>query len=379
MTMKSIVFAFIMIFYSLTISAQDNTTTALKALSDEGQYDKIIDGHASKSKDYSAKSLYYIGLAYYMKQDDANCLKFMNLSIVKDSKDPASFYIKASTLNYMKQYEEAIVNFQSAIQLKADESEFYSGLGDSYFSLEKTDLALEAYKKATLQQDCPERPFVILGQIYSGRKENEKALEAFSMAKSKTDRKSDTYINILFNIGLLESLKGNYDKAEPAFAELLELKPTDYHTYAKLIQIYFYRKEYEKAKPYREKLYAAHKNGLLQDNLATMFCYDQFKWKDKLIQAYERFEEGSKGIYIKHLYYVVNKNDEIDYKIQTEYSPISIEIGGPKYLFCEQKGEVHATYGFGFNDDFKYDDLKKSVIDILEGKHKPQASSRPNK
>ncbi|RQO69486.1 hypothetical protein DBR43_15525 [Pedobacter sp. KBW06] len=76
---------------------------------------------------------------------------------------------------------------------------------------------------------------------------------------------------------------------------------------------------------------------------------------------------------------MVNKNDEIDYKIQTEYSPSSIEIAGPKYLFCEQKGEVHATCGFGFNDDFKYDDLKKSVIDILEGKHQPQASSRPNK
>jgi len=376
--MKGILFASVMVLYSLTISAQDNTTTALKALSDEGQYDKVIDGHVSKSKDYSAKSLYYIGLAYYMKQDDANCLKFMNLSIAKDSKDPASFYIKASTLNYMKQYEEAIVNFQSAIQLKSDEPEFYSGLGDSYFSLEKTELALEAYKKATLQQDCPERPYVFLGQIYSGMKENDKALEAFSIAKSKIDHKSDTYINTLFNIGLLETLKGNYDKAETVFTELLELKPTDYHTYARLMQIYYHQKDYEKAKPYREKLYVAQKKGLLEGSLATMFCYDQFKWNDKLIQAYERFEEGSKRIYIKHLFYVINKNDEIDYQIQTEYSPISIEQGGPKYLLCEKRGKVHASHNFGFNDDFKYEDLKKSVIDILEGKRKPAASSRPN-
>lgn len=156
------------------------------------------------------------------------------------------------------------------------------------------------------------------------------------------------------------------------------MKPTDYHTYAKLIQIYYHQKDYEKAKPYREKLYAAQKKGLLEGSLASMFCYDQFKWNDKLIQAYERFEEGSKRIYIKHLFYVVNKNNEIDYQIQTEYSPISIEQEGPKYVLCEERGKVHASHNFGFNDDFKYEDLKKSVIDILEGKRKPAASSRPN-
>ena len=107
---------------------------------DKKQYDKVIEQYASKSKDLSAKSLYYVGLAYYMKEDDNNCIKFMDFSISKDSKDPAPFYIKASTLNYMKKYDEAVKGFQSAITLKADDAEFYSGLGDSYYNLEKLDL-----------------------------------------------------------------------------------------------------------------------------------------------------------------------------------------------------------------------------------------------
>jgi len=303
----------------------------------------------------------------------------MNLSIDKDPKDPAPFYIKASTLNYMQKYEEAIKSFQSAINLKSDDAEFYSGLGDSYYNLEKLDLALEAYKKATEQKDCPDRPYSFVAQIYSDQKNNDKALEAFYIAKSKIDKNSNSYINALFNIGLLESLKGNYDKAEPAFVELLQLDSKDYHSYAKLIQIYYHKKEYEKAKPYKDKLYEAHKKGQLKDNLKDMFCFDQFKWNDKLIQAFERFEEGSKDIYNKHVFYVVNQDDKIEYRVQTEYSRISVELGGSKYLLCRTKGDTHSTFNIGFNDNFKYDDLKKSVIDVLEEKIKPTATSKPTK
>ena len=219
MTIKNILATLILTISSLTIFAQDKVTEELKTLSDDKQFDEIIEQHASKSKDYSAKSLYYIGLAYYMKEDDNNCIKFMNLAIDKNPKDPASFYIKACTLNYMQKYDEAIKSFQSAINLKSDDPEFYSGLGDSYYSLEKLDLALEAYRKATEQKNCPDRPYSFIAQIYSDQKNNDKALEAFYIARSKIDNKSNSYINALFNIGLLESLKGKYDKAEPAFVE----------------------------------------------------------------------------------------------------------------------------------------------------------------
>ena len=379
MTIKKNLALLILIISNLTTFAQDQITTELKTLNDNNEFDKIIEQHASKSLDYSAKSLYYIGLAYYMKEDDSNCIKFMNLSIDKDSKDPASFYIKASTLNYMQKYDEAVKIFQSAINLKSDDAEFYSGLGDSYYNLKKLDLALEAYKKATEQKNCPARPYIFVAQIYSDQKNNDKALEAFYIAKSKIDTKSNSYINALFNIGLLESLKGNYDKAEPAFVELLQLDPTDYHTYAKLIQIYYNRKEYDKAKPYKDKLYEAHKKNQLKDNLKDMFCYDQFKWNDKLIQAFERYQEDSKDVYNKHLFYIINQDDKIEYRIQTEYSPILVERDGTKYLLCRTKGDTHSTFNIGFNENFKYDDLKKSVIEVLEEKVKPTATSRPTR
>ena len=378
--MKKIIITATLTIFSLLIFAQDKITDELKSLTDNRDYDKIIEQYASKSKDLSAKSLYYIGLAYYMKEDDGNCLKFINLSIDKDSKDPKPYYIKASTLNYMKKYEEAVVSFRLAVSLKADNPESYTGLGDSYYNLKKFDLALESYKKATEQKGAPDRPFSMIAQIYSELKDNDKALEAYNIAKSKIQKGSDSYLNVLFNIGLLESLKGNYDKAEPVFIELIQLDSADFHSYAKLIQIYYHEKDYEKARPYREKLYVAHKKDQLKDNLKDMFCFDQFKWNDKLVQAFERYEEGPKNyIYNKHLFYILNQEGNIEFRIQTEYSPISVEQGAAKYLLCMTRGNTHSTFNIGFDDNYQYEDLKKNVIDILEDKIKPVASSRPSK
>jgi len=365
--MNRIIITFIFITFSITVFSQDKIMTELKTLSDNNQHEKIIEKHASKSKDYSAKSLYYIGQAYYMKEDDQNCIRFMDLSIKKDPKDPSPFYIKASTLNYMQKYDEAIKCFQSAINLKSDDPNFYSGLGDSYYNLGKSDLALEAYKKATEWKGCPDRPYSLIAQIYSDKKDNEKALESFYLAKLTIDKNSKSYINALFNIGLLESLKENYNKAEPAFVELLQLDSTDYHSYAKLIQIYYKRKEYDKVKPYKDKLYEAHEKGLLNDNLKDMFCFDQFKWSGYLIQVFERYENENQGnIYNKHLFYVVDKDENIVLRVQTEFSPISIELNGPKYLLCASKNGTHFNPGIGFNDDFKYENLKTEAIKLFE-------------
>jgi tetratricopeptide (TPR) repeat protein len=370
--------AVVLAICSLTVFAQDQIADELKTLGQNEQYDKIIEQYASKSKDYSAKSLYYIGLAYCMKNDGSNCIKFMDLSIKKDAKDPAPHYVRASTLQDMGKHNEAILGFQTAISLKADNTEPYFELGYSYYQLGKKELALEAYKKATKQEECPDELYLMIAQIYSELKENDKALEAYYIAKEKISKKSDLYTKVLFNIGLLELLKDNYDKAEPAFLELIRLNPKDYNPYSKLIQIYYHQKEYDKAKSYKDKLYEAYRKGELKDNLKDEFCFDQFKWEDKLIQACERFEEGDMNklkIYYKHLFYVLDQNNNAEFSIQTEYSFLAKK----EYILCMTKDYTHFNFGISFKDGFKYEDLKKAVIDILEGKIEPAAATRQTK
>ena len=111
--------------------------------------------------------------------------------------------------------------------------------------------------------------------------------------------------------------------------------------------------------------------------MKEQFCFDQFDWKNKYIFAYERFAEKKGKLYYKHIFYVTDKeNGKTEFTIQTENSPISVELGGPKYILGMDNNGTHSNFGFGFEENFKYDDLKKEVINILENKIKPAASSR---
>ena len=356
-----------LILSSLITLAQDKTAAILKDLCDKKQYKTATSQYASNSKELSAEALYYVGLAYYFQEDDNNCLNFLNLSIQKNPKDPRPYYIKGFELNYVLKYTEALACFSTAISLNPKEADYYIGMADSYSSLKKFDEAIANYKKATQQKNCSSRAFIAIPQIYMGLKNEKKALEAYYVAKAGVAKTSDDYSHILSNIGILESKMNNEVKAEQSFLEMITLYPNDFDPYTKLIQVYYKMRDYDKAKPYKEKLYEAHKKGLLVGDLADKFCIEQFPWKDKTVSVYERFEEGAKkDIYEKHIFYVSNAEYKVELKVQTEYSPISIELGGPEFLLCAYKGDSHYNSGVGFSADPKYQHLRAAALEFIE-------------
>jgi|GEM_PF-550863 len=363
--MKKILQILILSLFCLPSLAQEEITNELENAYMEEKYDFIISKHSEKVNEYPAKAIYYVAMAYYMKANDNKALELMNLSIDKDNTDPDAYFIKGATLNYMEQFENAIESFTQAIKLDSTNSNYFSGLGDSYLSMELYDKALDSYIDATQKVDPIERPFAIIPQLYTELNQPEKALEAYYISKERLSEESEYYIMTLYNIGLYEYLKQEYDKSEIAFTELIELAPSDFHSYAKLIQVYYGKKEYEKAAPYREKLYEAYNKGILKDNLKEMFCFDQFNWEDKSILAFEKFATKEGELYYKHVFYVKNETGKTEFTIQTENSPISAELGGPKYAIGMSKEDSHSTFRF-IEENFEYDELKSIIIQILE-------------
>ncbi len=358
---------FLFAITSIYSFSQKDIIEELKELHEQEKYDIIIRQHSSKAQEYPALAIYQIGLAYYMKADDNSCLKYMNLSIKKDNTNADPHYIKGMTYNYMGQFNNALKSFTKAIQLNPKNSNYYSGIGDSYFSLDNLEEALVNYETATKLENPTDRPYIMIPQIYARKNLKEKALKSFYTAREKISKETNSYGTVLYNIGLYELLVKNYEKAELVFKEMIILNPNDFQTYTKLIQIYYGKKEYEKAIPYRQKLYKAHKNQKLKDHLEDMFCFDQFDWNGRLVQAFERYEEGTSKLYYKHIFYVY-KNDTLEYKLQTENSPVSIELGGPKYIIGMDKDRAHRNFGIGIDENFEYEDLKKTIIYILENK-----------
>lgn len=364
---------------SFALSAQENVADSLQTFYENQEYDLIISKYAEKAESYPARAVYYIGMAYYMKEDNTNCLKYMDLSIQKDAQDFDPYYIKGMTYNYMNQVDDAISSFEKAIEINPETSYAYTALGDSYLIKEIYDKALDSYQKACLKEDATDRAYFMIPQIYASQNDSEKALEAFYMAKANISKESESYNIVLYNIGLFELLKFEYEKAEIAYQELLTLSPEDYETHSKLVQVYYGKKDYEKAEPFRNQLYEAHRKGLLNDHLKDMFCIDQFQWKDKSVRVFERYQEkpdDGKIIFNKHLFYILDEKGEIESRIQTEYSAVSLELGGPKYLLGMNKGKGHYTFSrLAFNDPVVYDDLKSAVLRVLNKEVKPTSSS----
>lgn len=359
----------VLIMFSVGVmKAQDKNLQNIKSLNDQQQYSTIVKTYAPMAKELSGDGLYYVGLAYYMTEDDANCKKFMDLAIQKQPKDPKAYYIKGFALNYSTQYKEAIPCFTTAIKLKPTEPDYYAGLGDAYCGLKKFDDAIAAYKKAQQQKNCKPHPFMAVAEIYMGIKDEKKALEAFYLAKNNIAKTHENYAKVLFNIGGLESKFNNDAKAEQTYIELINHNPNDLYPVTKLIQVYYKMREYDKAIPYKTKLYDAHKKGLLKGgDLQDQFCVEEFIWKERPISVTERYEEGDKNeVYLKHIFYVTGKDGTIEMKIQTEYSPLAKELGGPKFLLCADKDGKHYNSGVGFNEDSKYAHLRAAAIEFME-------------
>ena len=138
--------------------------------------------------------------------------------------------------------------------------------------------------------------------------------------------------------------------------------------------MYYAKKEYDSASPLRDTLYKAYAKGRLRKTLKDRFCFDQFKWKDNSIQAFEKFETPRYKGNAKLVFDIFDKEGNMVSSVQTEYNPLLVELGTDlKYELGESIGNKEEVFSKQFGDKINYDELKQAVLDALEGKLKPIA------
>ncbi len=365
--MKKIIIIVLIGFTNLIGYAQEDL---IKALLESEQYDKIISEHSSKVKDYSAKAVYYVGLAYYRKGDDNNFIELMDLSIKKDKTEPCAFFEKGMYYNFKGPIPKAIKLIKKAIELNPNKSFYLSGLGDSYFKLNKLDKALKLYNSATKKEDASDYPFTKIPEVYARKNDLKNALKSFYKAKDIISKETESYIIVLNNIAQYELLNKEYGKAENAFKELIKLKPTFFYYYPKIIQVYYGKKEYKKADPYKQWLYENYTQDSLNVYRKKFFCFDKFFWKNKRVHALEHFAPQEGKPYYRYVFYVLTKKGKAEITIQTENSPSSVKLGRPKYVLGITNNGIHSTFPYQFEENFDYNVLKTYVLKILDEKIK---------
>lgn len=357
--------------FAATSFAQSDITKYLSELYNEDKYNEIIDFKPSNPKDLSAKDLYYIGMSYYMKSEDKDAMKYLEKAIKKGPVDQDMYYYKGMIYFYANEYEKAISFFNKAITLLPDEPDFYGSKGEAFYYLNNPDSAVANLKTATNFEECDPRYFLLLGETYQEINNLEGALLSYQSAIQVIDTNDESYQICSFNIGLMQQLSEDYKAANETFEKHIELYPTDFHAISKLIQSYYAIEEFDKAIPYKQKLYKAHEDGILIDQMKEMFCFDQFIWNGRRVMVFENFDEPDDFLFVKHHFYVLDEQGDVDYRIDSE-SSVAIRMNNTKYVLCLVKNESHYTYWhYLFNDDYQYPELKEAVLDILNKKVKP--------
>jgi hypothetical protein len=97
--------------------------------------------------------------------------------------------------------------------------------------------------------------------------------------------------------------------------------------------------------------------------------------------GFENFKEpkGS-SLQIKHTYYIIDSNGDIDFEIRSETS-VSIRSSSSNtfYILAKKKnGNFYSYWQFNYGENVDYKKLKEDVIKILDDSVKPQSSTIKN-
>jgi len=368
--LTSLIFAIFLYSSSL---AQTDLSETFSELYDYKRFDQIINYTPKVGEVLSAKAYYFIAMSYYYKEDNATTIIYMDSAISKGPVDNNMYYYKGMALSSMGKYKESLTSLDQAIEKFADNPEYYAGKGTVFAKLDKPDSALFYYEKAQNFTNCKAWIYSTTGDLYYDKNNFTKALDKYELALSKSQKTSVDYTRILFNTGLMNKFLGNIEKANEMFEELLLYPTNSYENIGRRIQAYYSLDQIDKAKPYIDKLYEGYRKNNLPDYMDNVFCFDQFLWNGKKVLALESFEDPAAPIYVKHQFWIMNDKGSYDYRVVTETGEVVKSLKeNAKYVLTLVKPKTISHYSqFVFSENYNYNDLKQTVIDILNNKFKP--------
>lgn len=187
---------------------------------------------------------------------------------------------------------------------------------------------------------------------------------------------------ILFNAGMAAFSIKKYAVAETHWSGLKRLDPSDWHVRAKLVQTFQALGKLEERDKERADLFEMKRSGKIDAlNEQIEYCREQFEAGGKKVMAFELFElKGSRAL--RYVFSIMNEaGDGEEFRISLGSYDLTNSVWRATTKPTPKEGErlfhldgyfpsAHATYGMFFPEP-SYDEVRKMVINILEGKDKP--------
>jgi len=372
-------FYFLSLFLSFQLIGQTDSLflEELRASLDVQNYEEVIN-RTNDTKTLSESAKYLRGCAYYYTDKEDEALSLFDEIIAVDSTSRGSRYFKSRIHFSREEYDIALQTVNDALGYIEDDPDYFSLKGEILAHQGKFMESIPVIEKALSMNNCSEFNYLLLSDIYNAAGESDKAHEVLEDACTKIGEESYYYEMVFFDTAISHFQRDNPAGAKAVLVKLYQSHPSPKNT-EKLIQAHYALGEYKEGNAYKKELYAAKEAGTLPENLENEFCFDQFAiGEDKYVIVAERFDESA-SLYYKHVFYILDEKNELIETYQTEWS-FALEESGKKYVLGYTKesdeGRQHNTYwSYLFDEDFDYDNLKKTVLDVMAGKGKDPSSS----
>lgn len=329
------------ILFILLICFSLHSAQEVKQLFDDENFDALIKKESEISS-LKAQEIYYVGYAFFRKEDDANAIKFYDIAIEKGFKNPIVYFQKGLSQVFLEKYEEGIGNFNIAIS-QVPKAEFYIEKGRAYRLQNNLEKEISTY------------------------------LEGLENAE-----KDNFYIDLIKVAGnYYYSETKEYEKSVEVYKNGIALFPQEYQLYEKIIKALNAKNKFSDAAMYFEKMKTFYNEKSLPEDMMKFknLPIDEFEWNGQYLNVFKSFEKPKDLLDVFYVVYLIDKSGKkIERKFNVEKT-IQVNKSDPAYVICEELKNGHNTYPIGFKDEnFTVQDLRNIITEILNKKHKISGS-----
>ena len=164
---------------------------------------------------------FLIGTTYLQLKEYSEAISNYNISIKLNPNYPNSYNNKGIALAEKQDYSEAILNYDKAIKLKKDYFDAYLNKGISLHKLKKFDQAIKYFE--LLKKIRPSEPKIYnnLGNIYKTLKRYEEATAAYDQAI----KINKNYLEAMSNKSDVLHSQKNYEQALIILNQIFKINP----------------------------------------------------------------------------------------------------------------------------------------------------------
>ena len=343
----------------------------------EGEaFRKELEKQAADKPD-NAETHYLLGRVIFLAGDDDAAASRSIDTAVRLSPKTAEYRVwKGHLLREKKETAAAIAEYRTASELAPDDIDILFTLIHALTEAGQGDEAGKLLNARLAKSPGNPRLLGALGALRLDAKDEAAAIDLYQQAV-KADPK---YFNGWYNLGQIHQNLQKPAAALSYFQKAAEITPTELQPRAKIIQcLQAIGKTDERDKAIAQ-LRELHTAGKIR---ATFFCRDQFTAGENRVFALEYFKpiDQFNTMYSFNVMDATGKKSVCRITLESDDATTAIarelKSIGPNqrsYSIDRFDKDSHATLAM-LNEKPSYDDLKKMVIESLEGKRKPLSES----